>query len=84
MPIDIDDAKRMALDRVRKTRDDATADLRVDDAKLQDKKWIVSGSWDATTPKSTGRMGFDLELDSESGAIFAEKYAMRAGWVGVG
>ena len=84
MPIDIDDAKRMALERVKNTRDDATADLRVDDVKLQDQKWIVSGSWDATTAKSSGRMGFDLELDSESGAIFAEKYAMRSGYIGVG
>jgi hypothetical protein len=84
LPIDIDDAKRMALERVKNTRDDATADLRVDDVKLQDQKWIVSGSWDATTAKSSGRMGFDLELDSESGAIFAEKYAMRPGYIGVG
>jgi hypothetical protein len=79
-PITIDNARGIALNRVRTTRADAkNKELRIDDVEMKGTRWIISGSWDVSSNNFIGRMGFDLELDYTSGAVLRERYGLRPG-----
>jgi predicted nucleotide-binding protein len=80
--IDMQEAKRIALEQVRLERPESE-NAKVDSTQLVGKSWVISGYWTESGPKSYGSTNFEVVIDSVTKEIskvsFTPGFAMAVG-----
>ena len=77
--ISIDEAKKIALERVVTEKPQARNNGEVDSAELKGVNWHVAGSWSESTPKSYGVTNFSVVIDGRSRRILRVSYTAGIG-----
>lgn len=61
--IDMQEAKRIALEQVKLERPESK-NAKVDSAQLLGKNWVITGSWTESGQRSFGTTNFEVDIDS--------------------
>ncbi len=81
-PIGMDQAKAIALERVKKDHPEAP-NPEVSSTELKPPNWVVKGSWTQSTTNSVSSTNFDIWVDAASGEVIKADYSGGM-FVGVG
>jgi len=73
--VGIDQAKEVALDRVKKDHPEA-ANPQVESTELEGGFWDVKGSWSVSSPDTAGSMNFLIRIDAENGEVVKTDYRL--------
>ena len=72
--ISIDEAKKIALNRVVSEKPQARNNGAVNSAEMKGNNWHVTGSWSESSAKSFGVTNFEVVIDAHSGGILKLSY----------